>query len=97
MAGGGRSPGSSPHRYEAVSGGASKRTLIYLARRYLKMSRQEWDDLPWWEAHALIEGFEAEGIIGDGPKGQGSNGTPSPVDLSGGDLTGLGFSTRRAG
>jgi hypothetical protein len=37
--------------------------LLYLARRYLKMSHQEWRDTPWWVQRAYIEGLEKEELL----------------------------------
>lgn len=48
-------PGSGDPRYERLTGGADKRTEIYLARRYFGMSREEWGSLPWWETATLLQ------------------------------------------
>jgi hypothetical protein len=37
--------------------------VLYVARRYLKMSYQEWRDTPWWVQRAYIEGLEKEELL----------------------------------
>lgn len=75
---------------------------VYLARRYFQMDRQQWFELPWYEAQVLLDGLRAEGILG-GEKQEASS-TPEPkasgdsIDIANADLSELGFlTTRRAG
>ena len=34
-----------------------------MARRYLGLSPQAWDGLPWWEQRLYLEGYEWEELI----------------------------------
>lgn len=99
----GTPPGRSEARYEELTGGPEGRLTLYLARRYFNLSKTEWDDLPWWETRALIEGLHAEGILkkpgeNDDPAEPVPTGTAPVVDLTGPLPAPIkGFTTRRAG
>jgi len=104
MAHGAVPPGTAGSRYEALSGGADRRSVLYLARRYFNLSPAEWDATPWWESHLLIEGLQDQGVIGGGEDrqqhDQAESGTlgPKPIDLTSAPLESIGgFQTRRAG
>jgi hypothetical protein len=36
---------------------------LYVARRYLKLSPQEWGELPWWVQQTYVDGFIHEGLL----------------------------------
>ena len=56
-------PKTTDHRYELISGGESNRVLLYVARRKLGLSVEEWYALPWWQQRMYIDGMMAEGVI----------------------------------
>lgn len=62
--------------------------MVYLARRHLNLSPQQWDDLPWHEAKMYIDGFKEDGILqgGKGSNGQpGASAGPPRMDLTSGN------------
>lgn len=95
MAGPGDSAKKDNPRFEALTRGNAGH--YYLARRYFNLSPKKWDKLPWWEAVLLIEGLEAQGILGDGKKQESSGIGGKPVDITTGEAIPKGFKTRRAG
>lgn len=80
-------------RFEALSGGASKRAFYYLAGRFLHMTPREWDELPWWVQRVYLEGFQAEGFLSDGTTPKAGTVDDFHGALSGqpGELSALGF------
>jgi hypothetical protein len=58
-------PGILSARYESISGGRENRLELYLARKHLYYTPEEWAKLPWWQRQTFLEGLEEEGIIGD--------------------------------
>lgn len=53
-------PGSLDARYEQLAGGQLRRTELYVARRRLGFSINEWLALPWWQRRVYIEGANDE-------------------------------------
>jgi hypothetical protein len=49
-------------RYEEITKSRTRRLTWYLARRFLKLSVTEWEDLPWYEQGTYLEGFKEEGL-----------------------------------
>jgi hypothetical protein len=71
------------------------------------MSREEWFDLPWYEAETYLEGLRLSGVLQNDEK-QDPGPTPTPdekpgekkkaIDLASADFGQLsGFKVRRAG
>ena len=46
--------------------------MYYLARRYLSMTPEEWDGLPWWQQRLYVEGYEQEGLVESSEGGSAS-------------------------
>ena len=96
--------GSGPYaltgRYESLAGPVETRRVRYLMRRWLGLSVQQAQDLPWWE-HQLLH----EQLLEDKPWITYVVAVEMPEDDSvgtavGGDaesLRGLGFTAREAG
>jgi hypothetical protein len=83
-------PGNTEARYEQLSGGPSERVLLYLARRYLRMSYQEWRDAPWWVQRTYIEGMMQEELLQqEGSETSAVDDDPVGADLSGYEEMGL--------
>lgn len=53
-------PGSLEARYGRLAGPLNKRQELYLARRRLLFTIDEWQALPWWQRRVYIEGLGAE-------------------------------------
>lgn len=65
--------------------------LIYLARRRLGMTPEEWLALPWWQTRVYIEGYQAEGILKDPDEDDEDD----EIDLIEDDPVALGFNVTR--
>lgn len=93
MAPGAVPPGSLNLRYDEVSGGPEQRTLYYLAKRYLGLDEDEWEDLPWYKQRYYIDGFQQEQLIKEGTRDDDGGGSDNLVTGSMDSLRNSGFST----
>lgn len=59
-------------RYDHLTGGVAERQTHYLVRRYLKFGWSEWDELPWWQQRAYLDGLRRELAPDDDEDGDGS-------------------------
>jgi hypothetical protein len=75
-------------RYERLSGGPGKRAVLYVARRKLGLSPDEWEALPWWTQRLYIDGLLNEGML---EMGEQPENDPDPVSASDAELRGLGL------
>lgn len=71
-------PGSLEVRYRQLAGDEGRRSELYLARRWLGYSVDEWRALPWWQRRMYLEQANLE-IEARSGKGGGS-----PSDAQGG-------------
>lgn len=60
MAGGTVLPGSTSRRYQGIVGGDGQQTTLYLVRRRLGFSVDEWQALPWWQQNLYLDGLIKE-------------------------------------
>lgn len=60
-----------------------------MARRYLTLSPDEWDALPWWQQRVYLEGYEWEGLI----EKNGESQDEGPTKMSGnlGEFSAIGI------
>lgn len=71
-------PGSRDARYERLAGDEAQRAELYVARKHLGFTIDEWLALPWWQRQVYAEGLtrEAEEIEkahgGEGGQAEGS-------------------------
>lgn len=92
-------PPTADARYERLSGGPTNRAIVYVARRYLKLSAEEWSALPWWVQRTYLDGLQHEGVLvaADSPEAEvmaGSKDLFEDVDIvmaSDGDLRRMGL------
>lgn len=53
-------PGILAARYERLAGDEDQRATLYVVRRRLRFSIDEWRALPWWQKRVYIEGLRRE-------------------------------------
>lgn len=53
-------PGSLEARYEQLAGTEDRRRELYIARRHLRFTIDEWLALPWWQRRVYVEGMRDE-------------------------------------
>ena len=95
LAAGSAAPGSASRRFDRLSGGPERRELLYLIRRKLWMSPEEWNALPWWVAATYLEGLERE--FADDEGGSSQHSSSYVDDLTDVDANLEGYSVRAAG
>jgi len=75
----GAPPGSRWRRYyEAATSLGQTRLVYYLARRFLRLSPEEWDGLPWYERYVYLDGFTQEGLLNFGDNNVAMPNAPAP-------------------
>lgn len=55
MASGAVRPGKIDARYEQLTGGEDQRRLYYTVLKLFRITRQEWDALPWHDQRMYVE------------------------------------------
>ena len=84
-------PGRLEARYERLAGAEAKRRELYIVRRRLRFTVDEWQALPWWQKRLYIEGLEWEAEQNRAPTESDGMGAADPAEaiLNGtlGDVT----------
>lgn len=92
-------PGSLDARYERLAGTEDRRRELYIVRRHLGYTIDEWLRLPWWQRRLYIEQMGEEAAEADQAQGgrAAAGGGSDPVEalLSGtlDDVARAGFKT----
>jgi hypothetical protein len=78
-------PGRLEARYERLAGTEAQRTTLYVVRRRLNFTIDEWRALPWWQRRVYIEGLqdEADQLKGGGSSEPGGMSDPAQAILTG--------------
>lgn len=91
-------PGSLDARYDLLAGGENRRLELYVVRKHLRFSIDEWLALPWWQRRVYLEGLENEAAESteapQGPPGGGLGGSDPLEAIYGGtlgDVAGYGY------
>ena len=74
MASGAVRPGKIESRYEGLTGGEDQRRLYYTVLKLFRITRQQWDEMPWHDQRMYIEQLNEDPEYNeDGESGSGGS------------------------
>lgn len=73
-------PGSLEARYGRLAGSEDRRRELYVVRRHLGYTIDEWTALPWWQRRLYLEQMQEEADEAADRAGGTPGGGPDPYD-----------------